>query len=108
MRQRAKIYFNEMFAGVLEKSEDGFSFTYDREYLENENAVPISINLPLRKELYTNNELFPFFVGLIPEGWLFELDSKILKIDPNDYFGMLLATCKDCVGAVSVIPEEEE
>lgn len=106
MKDRAKIYFNEMFAGTLEKFENDYSFTYDRDYLENENAVPISINFPLKKESYKSEELFPFFVGLIPEGWLFELDSKALKIDPNDYFGMLLATCKDCVGAVSVIPEE--
>lgn len=106
MSTRAKIYFNKMFAGILERSENTFSFTYDEKYLANEEAVPISINFPLKNEIYTSNKLFPFFAGLIPEGWLFDLNSKALKIDPNDSFGMLLATGRDCVGAVSVIPEE--
>lgn len=103
MSKRAKIHLHEHFAGILEKKKDGFYFQYNADYLEQSNAEPISLTLPLQKEAFYSQKLFPFFFGLIPEGWFFDLESKILKIDPNDSYGMLLATCKDCVGAVSVI-----
>ena len=44
------------------------------------------------------------FENLLPEGWLFDIASKKLKISKDDPFGMLLATCEDCVGAVEIEP----
>lgn len=91
---------------MLEESDSGYLFTYNENYLGQRDAVPVSLTLPLRREAFTSKELFPFFEGLNPEGWLFELNSRLLKIDPNDDFGMLLATGMDCIGSVSVIREE--
>ena len=48
--------------------------------------------------------LFPFFDGLIPEGWLLDIAEKSWKINRRDRMSLLLACCKDCIGAVSVIP----
>ena len=50
--------------------------------------------------------LFPFFEGLLPEGWLLELTTQTLEIDPDDKFELLLHTGSDTVGAVTVRPEE--
>ena len=52
--------------------------------------------------------LFPFFDGLIPEGWLLDIAEKNWKLNPRDRMGLLLACCKDCIGAVSVYPINEE
>ncbi len=104
--RRAKVYYNDTLAGVLEKIEGGYLFTYDKGYLANPEAVPISINFPLKAEPYYGERLFPFFKGLIPEGWLFELNARALKIDEHDDFAMLLATGMDCIGAISVIEEK--
>lgn len=106
MKRRAKVFYNNLFAGTLEESGNGYIFTYDENYLNQKDATPVSLTLPLRREAYSSKELFSFFEGLIPEGWLFELNSRLLKIDPKDDFGMLLATGMDCIGAVSVIKEE--
>jgi serine/threonine-protein kinase HipA len=46
--------------------------------------------------------MFPFFDGLIPEGWLLDIAEKNWKIDSRDRMGLLLACCKDCIGDVSV------
>lgn|SRR3989338_4979552 len=100
---RAKVYFNDIFAGILQKDSNGYLFSYDSQYISKSGAVPISLTFPLRKEPFQSKGLFPFFKGLIPEGWLFELNSKTLKIDPNDDFKMLVETCRDCIGAVSII-----
>ena len=56
--------------------------------------VPISVTLPLRNEPYESEDLFPFFQGLLPEGWYLEIVASTLKIDKEDDYGILLATCK--------------
>ena len=90
--------------GTIEELEGDITFTYSREWLERDGAVPISVTLPLRPEPYLSKGLHPFFENLLPEGWLLEISSKALKISKDDTFGLLLATCGDCVGAVEVIP----
>ncbi len=105
---RAKVYYKNAPAGVLEKGPQGYVFTYDAGYAANKSSEPISITLPITEKPYTSKTLFPFFKGLLPEGWLFEMNSRILKIAQNDEFSMLIHTAGECVGAVSVLPEEEE
>lgn len=63
--------------------------------------------MPVRKEAYTEKRLFPFFEGLIPEGWLLNIATKNWKLNPNDRMGLLLACCQNCIGAVSVQPIKE-
>ena len=67
--------------------------------------------MPVRKQVYRSNRLFPFFDGLIPEGWLLNIATESWKIQSNDRMGLLLACCQNCIGAVSVHPiinEEDE
>ena len=68
------------------------------------NAQPVSLTLPLDKAEYNSTVLFPFFDGLIPEGWLLAIAEKNWKINPRDRMGLLLTCCKDCIGAVSIYP----
>ncbi|MCK5598547.1 HipA N-terminal domain-containing protein [bacterium] len=98
--RKAVIYSNEQKAGILEETEGGYKFTYEKEFIQ-EN-VPISISLPLRKAPYEDDELFPFFQGLLPEGWYLEVVSSTLKIDKDDDFGILLSTCRETIGSISV------
>lgn len=104
----AKIYFQNTLAGRLIENEEGFSFAYNTEYLQNPQAQPISLTLPLRPLPYRSDVLFPFFDGLIPEGWLLDIAQENWKIDPRDRMALLLACCRNCIGAVSVIAETNE
>ena len=65
---------------------------------------PISLTLPLQEKPFTSKILFPFFDGLIPEGWLLDIAQNNWKLNPRDRMGLLIACCKDCIGAVSVHP----
>lgn len=100
--KQAKVYMYKHFAGILTEDEDGFHFQYDVSYLENEEAEPISLTLPLTKQRYESKTMFPFFDGLIPEGWLLDIAQKNWKLDPRDRMEILLKTCSDCIGAVSI------
>ena len=98
----AYVYVRNIYAGRLSETDFGYSFAYDNEYLNSENASAVSLTLPLRKEPYNSRILFPFFDGLIPEGWLLNVVSRNWKIDIGDRFGLLLIACKDCIGNVSI------
>ena len=98
----AYVYVRNRFAGTLCETDEGYLFTYDEAYLQQDNATAVSLTLPLSQPVYTAKTLFPFFDGLIPEGWLLGIVSRNWKIDLTDRFGLLLVACKDCIGNVSI------
>ena len=104
--RRANVFFRDQLAGILEELEDRYRFTYDADYLTDPKALPISLSLPLRGEPCEDKRLLPFFDGLIPEGWMLHIAEKTWKLDQRDRMGLLLACCRDCIGAVRVIPKE--
>lgn len=103
MRQ-AKIYNHELFAGVLTENENGYTFQYNADYLKSHEAEAITLTMPLTEKPYNEKILFPFFDGLIPEGWLLDIAEKSWKINRRDRMSLLLVCCKDCIGSVSVVP----
>jgi serine/threonine-protein kinase HipA len=102
--KQAKIYMYNSFAGILTEDENGYKFEYDSAYLLSENAEAISLTLPLSDKPYLSIILHPFFDGLVPEGWLLDIAERNWKINNRDRMSLLLACCKDCIGAVSVHP----
>ncbi len=96
--RKAYVYVRDLFAGVLEETDEGYSFTYDSDYLRIIDITPVSLTLPIQEEPFNSKTLFPFFDGLIPEGWLLNVVTRNWKIDNNDRFGILLVACKDPVG----------
>jgi serine/threonine-protein kinase HipA len=98
----AFVYVRNTFAGLLKETDGGYSFAYDAAYLGSFQTAAVSLTLPLQQEAYTSTTIFPFFDGLIPEGWLLEAVSRNWKIDRSDRFGLLLVACRDSIGNVSV------
>lgn len=105
--RRGEVYCDEQLAGVISETDRGFSFAYDRQYLNMPQARPVSLTLPLREEPFTSKVMFSFFDGLIPEGWLLNIAERNWKINRRDRMGLLLACCHDCIGNVSVKPIED-
>lgn len=104
--KQANIYINNIPAGILTEDDMGYEFRYDSDYLKSAGALPVSLALPLTDKPYRDKVLFPFFDGLIPEGWLLDIAEQSWKISARDRFSLLLACCKDCIGNISVIPIE--
>lgn len=103
--RKAIIRYNNIEAGILNETDDGqYEFIYDDLYIKNHTDLFITFQMPVRKEPYTSRRLFSFFDGLIPEGWLLNIAADNWKINKNDRMGLLLACCKNTVGAVSVHP----
>lgn len=107
MKKKGVVYKKNMMAGWIQEDEDGFSFQYSADYLENPKYGPVSRTLPLRKEPFHDTNMLPFFDGLIPEGWLLEVAIENWKLNRRDRMELLLFLCRDCIGDVSVFPEIE-
>jgi serine/threonine-protein kinase HipA len=107
MNRVGKVYNKGIFCGLITENEEGYTFVYDDNYLNNNQAKAISVTMPLTTKEYKSKVLFAFFDGLIPEGWLLNIAEKNWKLNYKDRMGLLLACCKDCIGAISVIPNEE-
>lgn len=103
MNRSADVYLHDQLAGHLTETDEGYVFRYDTNYLNATDAEAVSLTLPLTATSYQNNVLFPFFDGLIPEGWLLDIAERNWKLSHQDRFGLLLACCRDCIGAVSII-----
>lgn len=105
MRSAKVTLFDETVGRVWE-DEHGFHFQYSPEYVQSKNTQPVSLTLPVQEKVYTSQAILPFFDGLIPEGWLLDIAEQYWKINQRDRMGLLLACCRDCIGAVGIIPEE--
>lgn len=106
--RKAAIKIKDQLAGWLTQDEQGYHFVYDKTYAAQPNVRPVSLTLPVQESTFSSNVLFPFFDGLIPEGWLLDIAEKNWKLNPRDRMGLLLACCKDCIGDVSVEEIKEE
>lgn len=100
------IYVHGIKAGVLtENDKREFTFAYDHDYLSSAAARPASLTLPLRPEPYHSPFLFPAFSNILSEGENRQIQSRLLRIDAEDDFGIMLATCQfDTIGAITVKP----
>ena len=76
MRQ-GRVYCNNTAAGVITEDENGYSFVYDKEYLNTPDVQPVSLTLPLREEPYVNKiQLFfshIYYVLLEKVSFFFEI-----------------------------------
>ncbi|MBP9682344.1 MAG: type II toxin-antitoxin system HipA family toxin [Bacteriovorax sp.] len=100
---KVSVFYKNIKAGVLEKTSDEyFLFRYEEEYLNSTNP-PISMTLPKTEKSFKSDSLFSFFDGLIPEGWLLNLASTELRLNPlRDRFELLTKLCHDTIGAVHI------
>ena len=107
--RKAKVIYKNEWAGILTQHDDGsFEFLYQDAWLNDVAKPPVSLTLPKQKAPYYAEFLFPFFYHMLPEGSNKQTVCYHLKIDENDYFGILMATAKsDAIGAVRIVKMEE-
>ena len=101
MRQ-CKVYVHDIEAGILQETDaKEYVFTYN----ENYQGEPVCLAMPVKKESYHSNHLFPYFYNMLSEGSNRQVQSTLHHIVETDDFGIMLATAgHDTIGAVTVKP----
>ena len=108
MMRLLDVYLNDTKAGLLieEHPGSGYIFRYDDDYLNAGNPA-VSVTMPTRRREYRSQHLFPFFTNMLPEGGNRRAICRMLKIDEQDFFGLLSAMAdQDFIGAVNVRSHE--
>ena len=104
--RKAAVYLRGDLAGELtEVSRREYIFRYNDDYFAGQDKPAISLTLSKTQQEYRSEYLFPFFFNMLSEGSNRMAQSRMLHIDENDHFGILLATAQtDVTGAVTVKP----
>ncbi|MFA6262111.1 MAG: HipA N-terminal domain-containing protein [Bacteroidia bacterium] len=104
--KKGRVYKKEKLCGMVWEDDNGYHFQYDALYLKTPVYGAVSKTLPLRREVFTDKNMLPFFDGLIPEGWLLQIAIENWKLNPRDRMTLLLTLCKDCIGDISIRKEK--
>lgn len=104
------VYLNGRLVGHLRRATSGaIDFTYDSAWLERDNAIPVSISLPLREDRYIGAPVVAVFDNLLPDND--DIRRRLAErahADGPDAYSLLAAVGRDCVGALQFVPEGED
>ncbi|MDD4358020.1 MAG: type II toxin-antitoxin system HipA family toxin [Smithellaceae bacterium] len=99
------VYLWEQRVGHLWLDEKRrFVFQYHSEWISKKEAIPLSLHLPLRSQIYSDDLSRPFFSNLLPEAEIKRIVAQCLQISVSNDFAMLNSIGGECAGAVSVLP----
>ncbi len=102
------VYYDDEICGAITQTDDNtFIFEYTDSWFNDTSKKSVSLTLPKDKIKYESNILFPFFDGLIPEGYLLELALKKFNLSINDRMSLLLKTCSNPIGIISIKENKE-
>lgn len=101
------VYLNNRLVGHLLKEPSGaIDFQYDESWLEWENALPISLSLPLREDAYRGEPVAAVFENLLPDSdALRRRVAEKVGARGTDAYSLLSTIGRDCVGALQFIAD---
>src|ERR1700752_167688 len=101
------VYLNGRLVGRLRRESSGaVDFQYDQSWLGWENAIPVSVSLPLREDRYLGDPLLAVFENPLPDND--DIRRRLAersKADGSDAYSLLTAVGRDCVGALQFLPD---
>ncbi len=113
-RQRTRIplnvFLNGHRVGRLQRQASGaIDFAYDRDWLDWEHALPVSVSLPLREDRYIGHPVIAVFDNLLPDSdQIRRRLAERVGAAGDDAYSLLAAVGRDCVGALQFLPDGEE
>jgi serine/threonine-protein kinase HipA len=104
------VYINARLVGRLRRLASGATdFQYDPQWLDWENAFPLSLSLPLREDRYTGDPVIAVFDNLLPDSDAIRRRlAERLRADGSDAYSLLARIGRDCAGALQFLPEGVE
>lgn len=95
--------------GLFRAGEDGYSFGYRPEALEEPelHTVLLSHAMPPRPEPFGPGATRAYVEGLLPQGGRRRAIARRLGVHPDDGYALIAELGRDCLGAVTFLPEGE-
>jgi serine/threonine-protein kinase HipA len=89
--------------GTLSLLEGRLNFSYVPDWLAQQEAVALSVSLPLQTDPFDDHRTRPFFAGLLPEGQLRRLIAQQFQVSGQNDFALLDRIGGECAGAVTFL-----
>lgn len=103
------LFMNREYVGRLIYEKTGImSLQYDKSWLHNPNARPISLSLPLREKKYSGQSVYNYFDNLLPDSN--QIRARIqakFQFKNSDPFTFLKKIGADCIGAIQLTNEKK-
>ena len=103
-------WMNDELVGELTKQGNGaHAFKYDKNWILNQRARPLSLSLPLQYGNITSNAVFNYFDNLLPDNpKVRDRIVKRYKAKSKQPFDLLAEIGRDSVGAVTLLAPGEQ
>jgi HipA N-terminal domain len=102
-----RVLINNRLVGQLAKEASGaVSFRYDQDWLGWDAAFAVSLSLPLRETAFVGAPVAAVFDNLLPDNP--QVRTRVAErmgAQGSDYFSLLEAIGRDCVGAMQFLPD---
>jgi serine/threonine-protein kinase HipA len=100
-----RVLLNGRDVGLLTRASSGaIDFKYAREWLDWEDAIPVSLSLPLREDRYIGAPVLAVFENLLPDNEkIRDRVAARVKASGTDAFSLLSKIGQDCVGALQFL-----
>jgi serine/threonine-protein kinase HipA len=104
-----KVLLNNELVGHLYKDPSGaIYFRYNEKWLSKTSAIPVSLSLPLREDVYKGAPVVAVFENLLPDSD--ELRQRVAEkvgAQGTDAYSLLSQIGRDCVGALQFLPDDQ-
>ncbi len=103
------VFLNDVLVGKLSNNSSAeLSFKYDKDYLASSTASVLSISMPLTDKPFEDDITEAFFANLLPDAQFKRRLAKYLGRSEGNTFGLLEEIGRECAGAVSLYPDDEQ
>jgi serine/threonine-protein kinase HipA len=100
---------NRLVGQLLKDAAGAIYFRYDESWLARENAVPVSLSLPLREDAYKGGPVAAVFENLLPDSDVLRRRiAETVAATGTDAYSLLSKIGRDCVGALQFVPDGDE
>lgn len=107
--ERLVVIANGRRMGLLERTGQRVTLTYDPGWRQAQGAYPLSLGMPLTMEQHSTQSVVPFLAGLLPDNHdVLEQWGRRFGVSPRNPFRLLAHVGEDCAGAVQFAPPDRE
>ena len=105
-----RIYMNNILVGLLKKQASGaLQFTYEDSWIECVSSIPLSLSLPLARKTHSGDVVINYFDNLLPDNdGIRKAIAQRMSLKSQEVYDLLSAIGRDCVGAVQLVPIDED
>jgi serine/threonine-protein kinase HipA len=100
------VFINGELVGVVEQQRSGnLVLTYERAWQEKDDSYPVSLSMPLARQVHADSVVRPFMEGLLPDNNdVLESWARAFHVSARNPFALLAHMGEDCAGAVQFVP----